>query len=447
MHGGKACPSLTETKVCAQEKCPFDCQYSKWGPKSVCDRTCNVPGGRQGYSYERRSIVRQANKTGKQCDEEPLERSFLCKGLGDCPVDCKMSKYGDWEAGGVKGGCVQGEERVHPKTGKKEMWPKKDGTQVKCGGGVQTRSRQVFKEANISGKQCPTDEWWNRERHDVRECNDFPCPIDCKLSDWSTWSDCTAQCGGGWESRSKSIIRVAQWGGKECQGLGRFEQRRCNEQRCPMKCEYTEWSGWSTCSSSCGTTGIQRRHRSVAQDNHLSDCASNNGGVSEERPCNRGVLCPVDCRAHAWGTYSDCSRTCGFGTQVRRRKIDRQNSAGKPCLEADGRQSQEIDERRCNAGPCNDHCSVDDWAHWGSCTNHKRETVTCGGGVQTRSRTVQWIRDATDKDNARAISDAERGWPDYVAFLPEDADGHKICRRRCSTGQPCGKSCISKQHV
>ena len=32
-----------------------------------------------------------------------------------------------------------------------EMWPKKDGTQVKCGGGVQTRSRQVLQEAIAAG--------------------------------------------------------------------------------------------------------------------------------------------------------------------------------------------------------------------------------------------------------------------------------------------------------
>ena len=441
MHGGKACPSLIETKICAKEKCPFDCQYSNWGSRSACDQTCNVPGGRQGMSYTRRTVVKKANKTGKQCDEEPRERSFLCKGLMDCPVDCKMSDYGTWQAGGVLGGCVQGEERTNPKTGKKEMWPKNDGAQVKCGGGVQTRSKQVLTPANLTGKQCPSNEWWNRERTEVRGCNDFPCPIDCELTAWSSWSTCTAECGGGWRSRSKSITRVAQWGGQECRGLGRFEQERCNTHVCPMKCEYTQWSNWGSCSTSCGTAGIRRRHRSVAQDNHHSSCASLNGGVSEEAPCNRKVVCPVDCRAHAWGTYSDCSRTCGFGTQTRRRTIDRENSAGKPCLEADGRKSQETDVRRCNAGPCNDHCDVGRWNDWGSCTR-KDKTVTCGGGVQTRTRSTQWIRDAKDKDGARAISDADRGWPDYVHVLPEDANGHKICSRRCRKGQPCGKSCI-----
>ena len=62
MHGGKACPSLIETKICAKEKCPFDCQYSNWGSRSACDQTCNVPGGRQGMSYTRRTVVKKANK-------------------------------------------------------------------------------------------------------------------------------------------------------------------------------------------------------------------------------------------------------------------------------------------------------------------------------------------------------------------------------------------------
>lgn len=37
-------------------------------------------------------------------------------------------------------------------------------------------------------------------------CNTDPCVLNCEVSNWSKWSTCTASCGGGTTSRSRTIL-------------------------------------------------------------------------------------------------------------------------------------------------------------------------------------------------------------------------------------------------
>lgn len=56
-------------------------------------------------------------------------------------------------------------------------------------------------------------------------------PVDCELSDWSDWSECSAECGGGEQTRTRSIITEPAHGGAACGAL--TETRACNEHLCP----------------------------------------------------------------------------------------------------------------------------------------------------------------------------------------------------------------------
>lgn len=47
----------------------------------------------------------------------------------------------------------------------------------------------------------------------------IPCPLDCKLSDWSAWSVCSASCGSGLKIRSKWLREKAFNGGRPCPKL------------------------------------------------------------------------------------------------------------------------------------------------------------------------------------------------------------------------------------
>lgn len=53
----------------------------------------------------------------------------------------------------------------------------------------------------------------------VAEACHLPCPLDCKLSDWSAWSGCSAPCGSGLQMRSKWLREKAFNGGRPCPRL------------------------------------------------------------------------------------------------------------------------------------------------------------------------------------------------------------------------------------
>jgi len=71
-------------------------------------------------------------------------------------------------------------------------------------------------------------------------------PVDCKLSDWSEWTKCSVECGGGVQTRSRTLISPAKNGGK-CGPL--TETRECNIQPCPKDCQVSDWNEWTSCTA------------------------------------------------------------------------------------------------------------------------------------------------------------------------------------------------------
>lgn len=116
----------------------------------------------------------------------------------------------------------------------------------------------------------------------VRECNRHLCPIDCHVSEWSAWGACTKTCGGGAQTRTRTVT-VDQSGGSKCPALS--DQRACNKSVCPTDCQMTEWTQWSTCSISCGT-GTHTRTRKLLAPPTAGGLPC--GAVTETKPCNNG---------------------------------------------------------------------------------------------------------------------------------------------------------------
>ncbi len=59
--------------------------------------------------------------------------------------------------------------------------------------------------------------------------------MDCKVGEWSPWSPCSATCGSsGTSSRRRSVLRPESNGGKRCPLLK--EERACtSDQPCPAR--------------------------------------------------------------------------------------------------------------------------------------------------------------------------------------------------------------------
>jgi len=107
-----------------------------------------------------------------------------------------------------------------------------------CNGGFQNITREVIAEAPL----CPP-------LVIKRKCNEGPCPVDCKMGYWGKWSRCSKDCGGGTQSRIRDIEEESSHGGLPCGDT--VQERMCNHQNCDQECVLSDWSSWSGCSRSC----------------------------------------------------------------------------------------------------------------------------------------------------------------------------------------------------
>merc|ERR1719171_1281005 len=76
-------------------------------------------------------------------------------------------------------------------------------------GGVHTLTRKVNVVPNKCGHACSA---LSRKK----KCNQVKCPVDCKMSKYSSFSTCSAECGGGVQSRTRSILVFPKNGGTQC---------------------------------------------------------------------------------------------------------------------------------------------------------------------------------------------------------------------------------------
>nr|XP_025042128.1 adhesion G protein-coupled receptor B1 isoform X4 [Pelodiscus sinensis] len=224
---------------------------------------------------------------------------------------------------------------------------------------------------------------------------------------WSAWGDCTRDCGGGLQTRTRTCQPVPEEG-LICEGVLE-EGRLCNRKACNTNGRYNsrsqslrstdnrkredadelqqygypapqigdpaaeEWSPWSVCSTTCGE-GWQTRTRFCVSSSYSTQCS---GPLREQRQCNNSAVCPVHGTWDEWSPWSLCSSTCGRGYRDRTRTCKPPQFGGNPC------EGPEKQTKFCNIALCPGH-SVDgnwnEWSSWSSCSS------TCSNGTQQRTR-------------------------------------------------------------
>lgn len=214
-----------------------------------------------------------------------------------------------------------------------------------------------------------------------------PTPIDGGWTTWSAWGTCSATCGGGTQTRTRTCTNPAPAnGGANCVG-STTETQACNTQTCivtPIDGGWSAWSTYNTCTATCGG-GTQTRTRTCTNPTPANGGAQCVGSTSETTSCNTqactGAGLTVDGGWSTWSGWSVCTKTCGNGTQIRTRSCNNpvRSNGGALCV---GTASE---TQYCNTQTCGTGTAVNGgwsaWGEWGNCS------ATCGGGIQTRSRT------------------------------------------------------------
>jgi len=134
------------------------------------------------------------------------------------------------------------------------------------------------------------------EKKSGGKSSDSRKPIDCVVGEWSPYTPCTHTCGGGLKKRTRVVIQTPKYGGLRCSHL--MQTLTCGTNPCPTAspCQVTEWSDFSVCSVSCGG-GKQTRTRTVVK----LEAPGGVGCplLSEDRICNTHGCNPATIKTRA----------------------------------------------------------------------------------------------------------------------------------------------------
>ncbi|XP_005107934.2 sushi, von Willebrand factor type A, EGF and pentraxin domain-containing protein 1 [Aplysia californica] len=252
------------------------------------------------------------------CDDHKCANGAVCQSL------VETQNYTCVCAAGYRGALCT-EEIVDGAWGEWAAWSLCGAA---CGGSDRSRDRRCDKPPpGPYGQLCSGPE------QEVESCNDFPCPVDGGVSTWGSWY-CHVTCGNGTAVRHRTCDDPSpEHGGRHCSDH-LVEFKECDGlSPCPVNGGVSGWGVWSHCTADCGT-GSRSRSRSC------NNPAPQHGGqpcdpddLSEEEPCNTDPCptCPrlarrvshqsVTCETNSTTNMQVCTVVCPQGYMIRDRNF------------------------------------------------------------------------------------------------------------------------------
>ncbi|KAK9886442.1 hypothetical protein WA026_016725 [Henosepilachna vigintioctopunctata] len=140
-----------------------------------------------------------------------------------------------------------------------------------------------------------------------------PCTGSCHVRwHYSDWSQCSQTCGGGIQTRTARCVHTLNGvplEAEDCKELSKITQRECKNNKCP------EWFAfeWSQCSAQCGEGYKSRTVRCRVGDDYYKEHFCD----QRTKPKDRMHCEMKPCVGWSSGEWSICSATCGNGIQIR----------------------------------------------------------------------------------------------------------------------------------
>ncbi|KAL5017848.1 hypothetical protein ScPMuIL_003570 [Solemya velum] len=355
--------------------CPVDGSWSSWSDWSKCSPACAA-----GIQYSSRS-----------CDDpQPSNEGLSCVGSYIQTRPCFTVDDRQCKDVVTDGNYLTD-------------WSEFSECSVLCGSyGIQEQHRNCF-----GVNHCLSQVQSVTELVIQKPCYNGPCPKQGHYSDWTKWTECSANCGRGRRTRMRLCNYPPAEGSGRCLGPA-IGSRTCSI-TCPesdaratvwnsfvrnekkqlsdelkvdkpgsgdpyshpvdpsVEDQYMPWGQWSACTKSC-EGGQRTRLRQCQQGSCL-------GEVRQLQFCNIDS-CPVRGGWGNWLPWTPCSATCGNGVQKRYRRCDKPlPKHGGSCI------GLGEETRDCQKTNCPDVSGLGVWGAWSQCSE------TCGvGGSRSRQR-------------------------------------------------------------
>ncbi|XP_037041378.1 semaphorin-5A [Bradysia coprophila] len=401
VQNSTTCPLLTAGVV--------DGGWSAWGEWHKCSQT-------SGQLNDDLSSPDSCLCRTRSCDNpSPKNGGTMCEGVSIMVTNCTVN--GGWTDWSAWSACSQS-----------------------CGMAVKTRRRTCGNPKPAHGGRVCV----GPDRAELYCSHLPPCPvpkqtpIDGAWGPWGSYSECSAECGGGYKiRRRKCDDPEPQNGGLDCSGC-HLDYEVCNTHPCTEVKKMGSWTPWMVqLNGSTGDGGqLERRFRFSCKAN-VPDANSLKVSLAKEetRICHTDGSCQRsgdggdEAGWTDWGSWSQCSVECGGGQQFRTRTCERGNCDGTSKM-----------ARACNTHSCKGVWSC--WTDWSPCS------VTCGLGKRSRTRDCM----TPGKDGCEGLStefetcelplcDSFLGWSSWSEWTVCSEDGLKTRHRKCLTTNPSPKEC------
>uniref|UniRef100_A0A8C5ATV2 Thrombospondin, type I, domain containing 7Aa n=1 Tax=Gadus morhua TaxID=8049 RepID=A0A8C5ATV2_GADMO len=456
--GGAACPELEETEACSPEDGAPPCTVYSW--KATEWTECRVD------TLLSQQDRRRANQTGLcgggiqgrevYCVQAGALRpvdSELCLGIPPnttqlcqiaCPVECEVSAWGAWgpctfencqDQTAKKGFKLRKRRITNEPTGGTGNCPHLveaipceepscyDWLLVKLEACLPDNDKECGPGTQIPQVQCVNSDGDFVERQLCRDAIlpmpaicEVPCPKDCALSPWTSWSLCSNTCSGknteGRQMRARSILAYnAGEGGIQCPNASSLQEvRSCNEHPCTVY--HWQTGPWGQCIEDASIpTGAANGSRgrggedsacSVGMQTRKVICVRVNVGQVPPKKCPESLRpdtvrpcllpCRRDCVVTPYSDWSPCPSTCQAGGKTKKKQSRRRLIVQLPANGGQDCPDLLSQERDCE-GPsvCQGYrWKTHKWRRcqlvpWSVRQDSPGMQETCGAGLQARA--------------------------------------------------------------